>query len=93
MSIEAGGPLPPASIRTIEPGETAPCEAVRPFSSSSPSSSTRTSTPSRSTPRADALDFGTLLFNITASSGGTVAAEYSAEGKLTVGMNGSCFDP
>ena len=40
-----------------------------------------------------ALDFGTLLFNFTASSGGTVAAEYSAEGKLSVGMNGSCFDP
>ena len=39
-----------------------------------------------------ALRAEVVLFNFSASSGGTVAAEYSAEGKFSVGMNGNCFD-
>jgi hypothetical protein len=39
------------------------------------------------------LAFGTLVFNFTASSGGSVGAEYSAEGRFSVGTNGACVVP
>lgn len=39
------------------------------------------------------LDFGTLLFDFSNSSGGFVFAEYSAGGRFSVGMNGACTAP
>lgn len=37
--------------------------------------------------------FGTLVFDLSNSAGGVVYAEYSAEGKFSVGMNGACTEP
>ena len=39
------------------------------------------------------LQFGTLKFDFTNSLGGTVYAEYSADGKFSVGLNSECGDP
>lgn len=38
------------------------------------------------------LAFGSLVFDFTASSGGFVYAEYSADGKFSVGLNFTCRD-
>lgn len=38
------------------------------------------------------IAFGTIVFSFDHSNGGFVYAEYSAEGKFSVGMNGSCLD-
>lgn len=50
------------------------------------------------TVRLDAADFtglafGTLVFNFSPASGGLVYAEYSADGRFSVGMNGACVTP
>lgn len=39
------------------------------------------------------LDFGTLVFDFSNSSGGYVFAKYSAEGKFSVGLNSACRVP
>jgi len=39
------------------------------------------------------LAFGTLVFDFSAASGGTVMGEYSAFGRFSAGMNGACRTP
>lgn len=38
------------------------------------------------------VDFGTLEVDFTSSSGGAVLADYSASGKYSIGLNGTCTD-
>ena len=39
------------------------------------------------------LSFGTMLFDFGNSNGGAVYAEYAADGKFSVGLNGACLVP
>lgn len=39
------------------------------------------------------LSFGTLVFDFANSSGGAVYAEYSAQGRFSVGLNSACLVP